>query len=678
MLRNQNIKRVASVFALTSWLLLLLLGMLEQYYFTVRLAPPHIPFVVKGLLLNGLIIGTFVVTSTKAREHEGTDLHELIWQVFLTALVCTVFSGIVSFLDAALDFQNQLLGVLFTTIAFHIELGLATVLLLTAYSIWKRMILYEKSKFAVASWLGFEYALFATTIAHFFRLGEIDVYFNVAMVIFVLWTIVVSVNLKWVPQLVFNQKLISIFQFTVTLFCLAFFLASIASYYNNSQLLVDDLSKNVFFSALFIFVVFYAVASLLVTIFNLPTSSVFERKIKELATFQELSEAINEGKSQEQIFTLLLESAHATVAADAAWLLTRPDEKMLTINITEEEALKVRTMVYQSDYDEQKPKRIGSRNIFRKAKDAEYNSVLAVPLISGKQLLGTLVLMKRLGNAFDNTMVSMVNTFVAQASIAIHNFKLISQAVENERYKNELEIAKSVQSRLLPAHSRITNGFEFYARSEFAREVGGDYYDYHQLSDEEYAVIIADVAGKGVPASFNMAQMKGIFQALVRLDLSPSEFLVKANDALGSCLEKAAFITATFFRINTKLKKVCYSRAGHCPAFFFNKNKNTVHMMHSGGLGLGIVRAEKFAAFVEEHEFTYQPGDLLMAYTDGLVEARQDIEGEEYGYDRLQGALYQYHHLPLEDMGNEVIESIFSFTSSRNIDDDYTLMFIRF
>jgi len=678
MFSNQYMKRVASGLAFIGWLLSLMLALIEQYYHTESLAQPHIPFFIKGLLLNMFVLGTYFFCSIKAREHESTDLHELIWQVFLTALVCTVFSGIVSFLNVAIEFNHRLPSLLFSTLSFHVEMGLATVLLLTAFAIWKRMVLYEKRRFALFSWFGFETVLLATLVIHFFRIGKVDIYFNAALVFFVVWTVVVSVNLKWVPQLVFNQKLISIFQLIVVLFCLAYFLASITSYYNNEGLLVDDLSKNIFFSALFVFVVFYAVASLLVVIFNLPTSSVFEQKIKELAIFQELSESLNNGKDEEQIFGMLLSHAAATVNADAAWLQTTTDNRLYLESVDEEKAMQVKDLIRKSGYDRTKPKRLGNRTLFRRSTDYEFRSMLAVPLISGSQHLGDLVLLKRMANAFDNTMVSMVKTFVAQASIAIHNFNLIKQVIENERFKNELAIAKSVQARLLPTKVYERGPFDFHARSEFAKEVGGDYYDFHKISDTRYVFIIADVAGKGVPAAFNMAQMKGVFQAMVRLGMSPSDFMDRTNAALSNCLERNAFITATYLELDTELRTINIARAGHCPTFIYKNATGQVETLDSGGLGLGIIRNGSYKPYVSEETITFEKGDLLMLYTDGLIEAKNAETGEEFGYDRLSNAMHQNVHLPLDALGEQLLNDIQGFMQDTSIADDYTLVLLRF
>jgi serine phosphatase RsbU (regulator of sigma subunit) len=438
------------------------------------------------------------------------------------------------------------------------------------------------------------------------------------------------------------------------------------------------MSKNIFFSVLFIFVVVYAVASLLVIIFNLPTSSVFEKKIKELSIFQELSHAVYKGENRQQIYQILLDSAYTTVSADAAWIMTNDGEIFLAQGISREKAMETKEHIYHAGFDEQTIRKIGPRTLFSKSTTYEYNSILAVPLINGNQYFGMLALLKHIQGAFDNTMVSMVNTFVAQVSVALQNLELVSQAVENERYKGELEIAKRVQSRLLPKVMLENGRIKLVARAESADEVGGDYYDFFRVSEHESVVVIADVAGKGISAAFNMAQLKGIFHALVRLNLNPGDFLLSANAALSSCLERSAFITASYFLINTQQETVHYARAGHCPALYYCTETQEVKYLESEGLGLGIIRDERYKAYVKVSEFRYKPGDLMMLYTDGITEAFSEEHTEQFGYERLQTFFEQYHQRPLEEIPGLLIQEIYHFVKTETIDDDFTVLLVKF
>ncbi len=152
-------------------------------------------------------------------------------------------------------------------------------------------------------------------------------------------------------------------------------------------------------------------------------------------------------------------------------------------------------------------------------------------------------------------MVNIISTFVRQACIAVENHRLLNQAILNERYQEELKIAQRVQKALLPTKLDHPKSFEICAFSNAADEVGGDYYDTFKLDENRYVLIIGDVSGKGTSAAFHMSQMKGVFHSLIQLNLSPSQFMIKANSALSKCLGKNHFITASIFIIDTAEKK---------------------------------------------------------------------------------------------------------------------------
>jgi len=677
-LRNKFIQRLAVFLAALSWLVLLGIGLIEQYrYSHLNILKDYTPIVIEGAVLNGFIVFTYLAIWIRALREEEQAFQNLIWQVFLTGMVCTIFSGVLAFGSSLLEVSSDVRK-LVQIFNFKVDFGLLTVFLLTAFTAWKRMILYEKTRFAVVVWFVFETALLLSLGSHFFHLTESEIIINTTRALFFIWIMVLSVNLKWVPHLVFNQKITSVFQLLVALFCLAYFFANIISYYEDPALQIEDYSKNIFYAVLSIFIIVYGISSLLVILFNLPTSSVFEKKLKELSIFQELSSEITEGKNDVQIYEMLLESSASSVSADAGWLEI-PEQDILMLRDIEKDALEeIQNDIAQSGFNKSKPKVINKRRLLPFQTKSQYNSILAVPIESGGQNIGVLVLLKKLTNAFDNTMISMVNTFCAQAGIAIQNFGLISQVVESERYKNELEIAKQVQERLLPEKLQVNGKFEFFAKSKPATEVGGDYYDLHQINEYEYIVIIADVAGKGISAAFNMAQMKGIFQGLVRLNLLPDQFLIRANAALASCLEKSAFITASYFHIDTKNKKIKYARAGHCPTLFYKKQLQKVTYLETDGLGLGIIRNDTYQNYVSINEIPYQENDIMMLYTDGIVEA-QDTESKEiYGFERLHAYLESCHQQSLENIGNGLISQLTKFTRAGNINDDFTILLIKF
>jgi len=307
----------------------------------------------------------------------------------------------------------------------------------------------------------------------------------------------------------------------------------------------------------------------------------------------------------------------------------------------------------------------------------EYKSVLWIPLVVKNKTIGTLVILKEVADGFNKEMVSIIGTFASQACISVENFQLLSETIENERYKEELEIANRVHQSLLPKEPFSNADFDIAAFSEAADQVGGDYYDIYQIRPQKHIIIIGDVSGKGTSAAFNMSQMKGVFHSLAQLDLSPDQFLVYANAALGRCLERTSFITASFFVVDTSKGTLEFARAGHCPTLYYKAHEQEAAYLENQGLGLGIIRNEKFNEYVEVTKVNYSPGDVVLLYTDGITEAT-NTRHEQYGYERLKCFVEAHASEDTGQMQEKLLQEIHNFCDGKSLDDDYTALFIKF
>jgi sigma-B regulation protein RsbU (phosphoserine phosphatase) len=185
------------------------------------------------------------------------------------------------------------------------------------------------------------------------------------------------------------------------------------------------------------------------------------------------------------------------------------------------------------------------------------------------------------------------------------------------------------------------------------------------------------VSGKGTSAAFHMSQMKGVFHGLAQLDLSPEEFMIKANKAINSSLDKTSFITISYFVLDQTKKEVKFARAGHCPTLFYEQNKKQASYFTNKGLGLGIVRNDSFANYVQPREFNYSSGDVLILYTDGITEAK-NFKGEEYGYDRLADVINKNAAKEAIEIQELIINDVYEFCGHSEIDDDYTAVILKF
>lgn len=673
--------RLSVILGVITWLLLLLLDLTALFSAKNNIAfglPSFAPKIALGLFVLSIVL----FYRYRINKAESVNFIDLLWRVFVTGLITTVVSLAIKFIFSIFGDTSLAKNPLVINFFYHINLGLIVAFTVSTLIVWKRLILYQKTKTLLAFWRIFEYSLLGALAFDILGYALFDPFFNVLLGILVLMGLVLSFNLKWVAYLNFKQKWKSILFIVLVIIYLFYFLDGLVDY-SNRDVLVTDLLDSVYILASFSFISIYSLISALVILFNLPTSSVFEKKLEEAMNFQRLSQSQPTGQKKEQIYEILLDSTISAVFADAAWLeITDDSSPMLSkYNITDAEIADVKEAVkntalkkvINTEFD-QIP---NSQKLSATLKGVKFKSILLFPIIIKQKQIGSIALLKEVGDSFNKEMVDIINTFVNQASISLENFQLINEAIKNERYKEELKIASRVQQSLLPSALEQSEHFDIHGVSVAADEVGGDYYDSFRLSDDKLALIIADVSGKGTSAAFHMSQMKGIFHSLVQMNLDPKQLMVAANNALGRCLEKTSFITATYFEIDTSKSKVSFARAGHCPTLYYSAKTKQIEYFKNKGLGLGILRNSNFEKYVQVNEFQYSAGDIIVLYTDGITEAANH-RNEQFGYERLSDALMEFTDHTPKQISNGIFKALYKFCEQDSLDDDYSMVVVKF
>jgi serine phosphatase RsbU (regulator of sigma subunit) len=616
-------------------------------------------------------------------KNAQNDFLNLIWRAASTGIFSVGFFLLIRLLylllgDSKLGQEPFLLNFF-----YHVKFALVSIFLISSSLLWKHLILYQKSKQVVKQWQAYEFAMLVSMFFIFFNKNNLDYSFLFGMVILLGLGLVLSSNLKWIPYLTFKEKWKSLlFLSLIILSCIYLFSQTLE--FSNSDIYPVNLTDNLFLISLFGFILIYAIFSFLVTLFNLPTSSVFEQKLTEAISFQRLSQSIQPGENEEQVLDILMDSCMSASYADAAWLeMTNYQSKSLLQDRsidpdtrTELAFLIGKQKVAQDWASENQTEKLTP--ITLRLGHPKFESILLVPLIVNKIAIGKMVLCKEVRDGFNKEMVNIITTFARQASIAVENHRLLNQAIQNERYQEELKIAQRVQKALLPTKLDHNAGFDICAYSNAADEVGGDYYDTFKLDEDRFVFIIGDVSGKGTSAAFHMAQMKGIFQSLIQLDLGPAEFMIRANSALSKCLERNHFITASIFIIDTRENIIRHARAGHVPTLMHSFALQKSEYLAIDGLGLGILRNKQYENHVEEKTFKYQPGDVLVLFTDGIVEAKNE-KSHQFGFERIRSLLEISHHQGPREIQAKIIDSLHSFVGGDGmIDDDYSIMVVKF
>lgn len=634
------------------------------------------------VFFSAFIIFTFVYYRYIISKADSLNFTDLLWKVFITGLVTTLISLAIQLFFEIFAASSVVESPLTINFFYNILIGLVVIFTISTLVVWKRLILYQKSKRLLKIWGAFEVALVCSLVFDFLGNDIQSSNFVIAVAVLGSFSLVLAFNLKWVAYLNFKQKWKGILFILLSGIYLYHFLLNLLNF-SATDVLVINLLDRTLVIGLFGFLFLYALISILVTLFNLPTSSVFEQKLKEAIDFQKLSQSIPQGQTKDQTYEVLLESSMSAVFADAAWLEIKEENEILqTIrNLSEEEIESIRSNITSTSIKEiiefNFSKTISSGKLSDSLKHSKYKSIIALPIHIQEKQIGFIVLLNEVSEAFNREMVNIITTFVNQASISLENLSLIEDSIENERYKEQLKIAKNVQKSLLPRELVKNDHLVVDAFSMAADEVGGDYYDIINSSKDKFSLIIGDVSGKGTSAAFQMAQMKGIFHSLATIGLSPKEFNIQANLALSKCLERTSFITSTFFEIDTEAKSIEFSRAGHCPSLFYCSEKKEVNFLKCDGMGLGMVRNSSYANYVHSNSFSYNSGDTLLLYTDGITEAKNN-EDEQFGSERLKES-FTIHASKTPDQVKEGIKSdLLEFIQSEEIDDDYTLVIVRF
>ncbi|HEY9008160.1 GAF domain-containing SpoIIE family protein phosphatase [Ohtaekwangia sp.] len=686
-MRTKAITRLLFLVGVITWLALLFTDISIVFSSSNANIKQELPTWLPGVILNLYILSVFYYFKLKIERDDVLNFVDLLWRVFATGLVFTVISLGLRLLEFLMGSTRLTTNVVFKDLIYLINLALMIGFLLMAFTAWKRLILYQKSKWLIRLWAFFEIGLLLSLLYNTFKFPMVQWLYGTLMGVFVVVGLILSGNMKWVAYLNFRQKWTSLLLLLLTIFYLLYL------FYTNSALAegigmvapnFTDYRYHIFILSLIVFVTIYSSFSFLVILFNLPTTSVFEQKLEEVVNFQRISQSIQTEQSEESVYNILLETSVSTVFADAAWLEVNSKQlnyKLFTYKITDKEAhdiiahLKNHNVKGILEQSSDKTKNLSKH--LSSLKGSRFRSILAFPIYVKGENIGTLALLKELPEGFNKEMTKIVSTFANQAGISIENFRLMEEALQNERYKEELKIAKTVQKSLLPDVLEKDNDFEIAAFSESADEVGGDYYDTIRINDHLVGLIIADVSGKGTTAAFHMSQMKGIFHSVAQEDVEPDVFMVRSNQALVYCLERGSFISAIYFAINTQTKKVRYARAGHCPILYFCAGQEHAVYFKDKGIALGMVRNKSYKNFIQANEFEYHSGDVMVLYTDGITEAK-DNKGEEFGYERLEQVVNEVRSKSPKEIQEHLIHKLYEFTGTENINDDYTTMIVKF
>jgi sigma-B regulation protein RsbU (phosphoserine phosphatase) len=297
---------------------------------------------------------------------------------------------------------------------------------------------------------------------------------------------------------------------------------------------------------------------------------------------------------------------------------------------------------------------------------------LAVPLHYREEQLGVLALANREGGQpFSKSDFDLVKSVADQAAYSLQHAQIYRQLTEKKRLDHDIEVAREIQRILLPAAAPQVEGFNCAALNIPAQEVSGDYFDFIRVDEHRWGVVVADVSGKGVPASLIMAMCRSVLRSKAPGMGSPAQVLREVNRLLYPDIREDMFITMLYL-IMDPAGSLTLARAGHESPLWCRDEFKRIEEISAPGMALGIDAGDLFDVVIQDVTVALSPHDTVVVYTDGINEAL-DAQGNEFGQEQLKAVLRAAGPQSVDFLVKTIVERVQSFSSGHPQNDDITL-----
>ena len=303
--------------------------------------------------------------------------------------------------------------------------------------------------------------------------------------------------------------------------------------------------------------------------------------------------------------------------------------------------------------------------------DFHIRSVMCAPLVTSQGSVSGVIQIDTSDqrNRFTHDDLELLASVACQAAVAVENAELHETAVRDQRRSRELEVAHDVMRRFLPQSPPQIEGYEFFDFYEPANELGGDYFDYIRLPGKRLAVVVADVSGKGIPASLLMARLSADVRYCLASEPTPAEAVAELNRAFMAGGWEDRFVTLLLAVLDPHKHELTFVDAGHPPPYLYQQGKAIAAIDDENTrLPLGVF------ADAEYSQITYQlaPGDRLAMYTDGFSEA-MNAKHELYGLERLHKQM-GIDSSGVAAQGRSILRNVKEFVGDQAQSDDMCLV----
>jgi sigma-B regulation protein RsbU (phosphoserine phosphatase) len=299
---------------------------------------------------------------------------------------------------------------------------------------------------------------------------------------------------------------------------------------------------------------------------------------------------------------------------------------------------------------------------------------LMVPLVFQEKVIGLLNLgEKKSGKFYNREDIDLLHTVSNQGAVAIENARLFQENLEKQRMEEELAIARDLQTSMLPAACPNIDGFEIAALSIPAMEVGGDFYDFVEMSDAKLGFVIGDVTGKSVSGALVMSASRSIFRMLSEEQLTVGEIMTRANLRTKKDIKSGMFVALIYAVLNSKDRSLSLCSAGQTQPVHLSAKTGKARLVETEGdtFPLGILEEVDY----QETRLELEPGDRVILYTDGIVEA-MNARQEMFGFERLLEVVRGAKSLTADSLLKVIIDQVDDFAGDAAQHDDLTAIVV--
>jgi sigma-B regulation protein RsbU (phosphoserine phosphatase) len=301
----------------------------------------------------------------------------------------------------------------------------------------------------------------------------------------------------------------------------------------------------------------------------------------------------------------------------------------------------------------------------------ETKSEMVVPIISQKRIIGVFNLESNKPSAYTEDDLELLEAFAGLAAISLERARQYEEILKKRQLEEELSIAQRIQQSFLPREKPQLAGFDVSGVNIPSEEVGGDYYDFIPIIEHQLGITIGDVSGKGIPAALIMASFRASLIAEIRNNYAIRSIMFKVNNLLYESTASDIYVTAVYGVLDIKNRIFTFSNAGH-NAPILRHADGRMEYLTEGGIALGMFENSKY----EERALGINPGDVMVFYTDGVTEAKNEKD-EEFGTKRLKQVINDSHRSSAAQIQENIYSAVKDFTAILPRGDDLTVIVIK-